>query len=98
VVESLRRVQAIPISSILLIRGSAADGRVAGALEIEMNIELENLKRRLYIDSRVKNVKFFPGSDREASPEDFAREMNKFFADAENGDHSLDIEAELDAA
>ena len=56
-----------------------------------MNIELEALKRRLYVDSRVKNVKFFPGFDREASPEDFAREMNKFFADAENGDHSLDI-------
>jgi hypothetical protein len=97
-VGSLRGAQAIPISWILLIRGSAANGRVAGALEIEMNIELENLKRRLYVDSRVKNVKFFPGSDREASPEDFAREMNKFFADAENGDHSLDIEAELDAA
>jgi hypothetical protein len=62
-----------------------------------MNVELEALKRRLYIDNHVKNVKFFPGSDRDASPEDFAREINKFFADAENGDHPLNI-AELDAA
>jgi hypothetical protein len=63
-----------------------------------MDIELEALKKRLYVDNKVKNVKFFPGFDREASPEDFAREINKFFADAENGDHFLDIEAELDAA
>jgi len=61
-----------------------------------MSIELEALKRRLYVDSHVKNIKFFPGSW-EASPEDFAREINKFFADVDNGDHPLDL-AELDAA
>jgi hypothetical protein len=38
-----------------------------------MDIELEALKKRLYVDNKVKNVKFFPGFDREASPEDFAR-------------------------
>jgi hypothetical protein len=63
-----------------------------------MQIELEALKRRLYVDSRVKNVKFFPGSERDASPEDFAREINKFFADAENEKGDLDIARELDGA
>lgn len=63
-----------------------------------MQIELELLKKRLYVDSKVKNVKFFPGSDREASPEDFAREINKFFADAENGEHELDLDKQLDGA
>ena len=63
-----------------------------------MHIELEALKKRLYIDNKVKNIKFFPGSNRDASPEDFAREINKFFADAENGDRTLDIDAELDGA
>jgi hypothetical protein len=67
-------------------------------MEAVMQIELESLKKRLYIDNKVKNVKFFPGSDREAAPEDFAREINKFFADAENGEHTLDISVELDGA
>lgn len=61
-----------------------------------MNIELEALKRRLYIDSHVKNVKFFPGLNSDASPEDFAREINKFFADARNGQNVLDLEREVD--
>jgi hypothetical protein len=63
-----------------------------------MQIELEALKRRLYVDSKVKNVKFFPGSDREAGPEDFAREINKFFAEAGNGEHAVDLSAQLDEA
>lgn len=61
-----------------------------------MQIELELLKKRLYVDSKVKNVKFFPGTDRDAAPEDFAREINKFFADATNGDHPLDLANDLD--
>jgi hypothetical protein len=45
-----------------------------------MQIELEALKKRLYDDNRVKNIKFFPGPNADASAEDMAREINKFFA------------------
>ncbi|CAN7428001.1 hypothetical protein [Brucella pseudogrignonensis] len=62
-----------------------------------MHIELEALKKRLYVDSSAKNIKFFPGSDRDSSPEDFAREINKFFADSEDQDNSFDVDEELDA-
>ena len=63
-----------------------------------MQIEQEALKKRLYVDSKVKNVKFFPGSDREAAPEDFAREINKFFAEIENGETPIDLSTQLDGA
>jgi hypothetical protein len=46
-----------------------------------MHIELEALKKRLFRDNAVKNVKFFPGTSFDATPEDMARELNKFFAD-----------------
>ena len=49
-----------------------------------MQSELEALKKRLFGDNRVKNVKFYPGSNADASPEDIAREMNKYFADPNN--------------
>lgn len=55
-----------------------------------MLIELEALKKRLYRDNRVKNVKFFPGGNRDATPEDMARQINKFFADPSNGDTDPD--------
>lgn len=55
-----------------------------------MHIELEALKKRLYIDNKVRNVKLFPGSERDASPEDFAREMNKYFVEAENTENAED--------
>ena len=45
-----------------------------------MQIELENLKRRLYVDNKVKNVKFFRGTSADATPEGMAGELNKFFA------------------
>lgn len=61
-----------------------------------MNVELEALKKKLYVDNRVKNVKFFPGSERDASPEDFAREMNKFFVEAENVEGDADASIDLD--
>jgi hypothetical protein len=48
-----------------------------------MQIELEALKKRLYVDNKVKNVKFYPGESTDAGPEDIAREINKFFADPE---------------
>ncbi len=50
-----------------------------------MQIELEALKKRLFDDNRIKNVKFYPGSNADATPEDMAREMNKFFADPKEG-------------
>jgi hypothetical protein len=50
-------------------------------LEVNMQIELEALRKRLFGDNKVKNIKFFPGSNADASAEDMAREMNKFFAD-----------------
>lgn len=46
-----------------------------------MQLELEALKKRLFLDNKVRNVKFHPGFNRDASPDDMAREMNKFFAD-----------------
>ena len=46
-----------------------------------MQNELEALKRFLFVDNKVKNIKFFPGFSADASPEDMAREINKFFAD-----------------
>jgi hypothetical protein len=49
-----------------------------------MQIELETLKKRLFADNKVKNVKFFPGTNADATPEDMAREMNRFFADPHN--------------
>jgi len=51
-----------------------------------MHLEMEALKRRLFEDNSVRNVKFFPGSSADASPEDMAREINKFFAEAEAGE------------
>jgi hypothetical protein len=60
-----------------------------------MHVELKALKRRLYIDSAVRNIKFFPGSELDASPEDFAREMNKYFVEAENmetAEDSIDVD------
>jgi hypothetical protein len=42
---------------------------------------LEALKKHLFDDNKVENVKFFPGLWTDASPEDMAKEINKFFAD-----------------
>ena len=61
-----------------------------------MTIELNALKKRLFEDGSVRNVKFFPGANSDASPEDLAREINKFFADAENGNTELDLEKDVD--
>jgi hypothetical protein len=56
-----------------------------------MQIELEALKRRLFVDNSVKNVKFYPGSNADASPEDMAREINKFFAEAAGAEEEAEI-------
>lgn len=51
-----------------------------------MQIELEALKKRLFVDNKVRNIKFFPGSSVDAGPEDMAREINKFFASPDGED------------
>ena len=61
-----------------------------------MRIELHSLKKRLFEDGSVRNVKFFPGSDSDASPEEMAREINKFFADAESGAEAFDLETDIE--
>lgn len=62
-----------------------------------MNVELNALKRRLFEDNSVKNIKFFPGTNNDATPEDYARDINSFFANAENGPQDVDLDNELDA-
>ena len=61
-----------------------------------MTVELDALKKRVFTDNSVKNVKFFPGHSRDATPEDLAREINKYYAEAENGAHELDLEKDLE--
>lgn len=46
-------------------------------------IELEALKSRLFSDNKVKNIKWFHGHNADSTPEEKAREMNKFFADSD---------------
>jgi hypothetical protein len=60
------------------------------------NPELEALKKRLFGDNSVKNIKFFPGTNADAAPEDFARQINKFFAEAEDRPHTFSLEQDLD--
>ena len=62
-----------------------------------MRVELDALKKRLFKDNAVKNVKLFPGSNRDATSEDFARGVNMYFAEAENGTQDIDLEQELDS-
>jgi len=56
-----------------------------------MQIELEALKKRLFVDNQVRNIKFYPGSSADASAEDMAREMNKFFADPDGNSESITV-------
>lgn len=52
--------------------------------------ELDQLKKRLFRDNQVRNIKIFPGTDADATPEDVAREMNRFFADPREDEPILD--------
>lgn len=49
-----------------------------------MFIEINALKKQLYYYNSIKNVKIFYGSNADASPEEIAREMNKYFAEMRN--------------
>lgn len=57
-----------------------------------MHIQLEALKKRLYVENQVKNIKFFPGSSADADPESMAAQINKFFA-ADSSEEVLSAEA-----
>jgi hypothetical protein len=65
-----------------------------------MQINVQLLKRRLFEDNAVHNVKFFPGSNRDVTADEIAGEINRYFADVEmNGgaDESHNVAADLDA-
>ena len=62
-----------------------------------MQTELEKLKARLFQNGAIRNVKFFPGANRDRGPEDWARQLNAFFASAEvDGLKLVDLQKELD--
>lgn len=45
-----------------------------------MHSELDTLKRRLYVENQAQNFKLFAGKNADASSENMAREVNKFYA------------------
>lgn len=60
-----------------------------------MTNELDALKKRLYGgETRAKNVKFYPGSNADSTPEDMAREMNMFFADPQETEMDDELSAD----
>lgn len=61
-----------------------------------MRIEQHALKARLFDQGSAKNVKFFRGSDSDVSPEDMAREVNKFFAEAGSGVDEIDLNKDVE--
>jgi hypothetical protein len=56
-----------------------------------MKTQIEMAKLRLFTEAGMNaaNVKLFPGSKREATPEQMAEEVNKAVAQIENGDYDL---------
>jgi anthranilate/para-aminobenzoate synthase component I len=56
-----------------------------------MGQHLELAKKRLFDKDSlaVTNIKLFPGSSRETSPEEFAEEINKAISQIEAGDYQL---------
>ena len=58
--------------------------------------ESHALMKRLFEDNSVKNIKFFPGTDADSTPEDFARGINMFFAEAEVDPHTFSVEQDVD--
>lgn len=54
-----------------------------------MQVEMEALKKHLFDENKIRNIKFYPGHTTDVSPEDMAREINKFFADADEATESI---------
>jgi hypothetical protein len=60
-------------------------------MEIKMKTQLELAKHRLFDPDALNaaNIKLFPGSSRDATPEQFAEQINKALAQIEAGDFEL---------
>jgi hypothetical protein len=56
-----------------------------------MLTQVEKTKDRLYAEEglRASNLKLFPGSSREVTPEEFAEQINKAIAQIEAGDYEV---------
>ena len=56
-----------------------------------MKTQIEMAKDRLYAEDgvRASNLKLFPGSSRDVTPEQFAEEINKALAEIEAGDDEV---------
>lgn len=56
-----------------------------------MASQLEEAKRRLFEKGELeaKNIKFFPGTNREATPEQFAEQVNRALVQIEAGDFEM---------
>ena len=63
-----------------------------------MSTQIEFAKNRLFGKGGLdaKNVKFFSGTDRDATPEQYSEQMNMAISQIENGDYTLVEESELD--
>lgn len=53
-----------------------------------MRSQLEFAKSRLFSDGGLitKNIKFYPGTDKDATPEEISEEINKAISKIEAGD------------
>lgn len=63
-----------------------------------MGQQLDLAKSRLFDATalNVKNVKLFPGSNRDTTAEQFAEQINKAISQLESGDYEVvDLDAEL---
>lgn len=56
-----------------------------------MKTHVEKAKERLFAEDglRASNIKLFPGSNREITPEEFSEQFNKAIAQIEAGDYEL---------
>jgi len=52
--------------------------------------EVEILKNTLFVQNKVGDIKFYPGTDRDVTEEDFAREMNAFLASLASGSEEVE--------
>lgn len=53
--------------------------------------EIDRLKKTLFVDNKVGDVKFFPGTKRDVTEEDFSREMNAFLASLASNSESVEV-------
>jgi hypothetical protein len=60
-------------------------------VERKMGAKVEVAKHRLFDENKlnVADVKLFPGSSRDVTPEDIADQLNRVISQLENGDYDL---------